>query len=49
MDFEKWYNSYKFLMELGFDLERNNAGDLVAAIYEVYDHYEEYVNSSLNS
>lgn len=49
MDYEKWYESCKLLLNLGFDLDRNSARDLLSAINDVYDHYEEYTDSSLNS
>lgn len=49
MDYEKWYDSCKFLLNLGFDLDRNTASDLLAAINEVYENYEEYINPSQES
>lgn len=42
MDFEKWYESCKLLLNLGFDLDKNTARDFLGAINEVYDNFDEY-------
>ena len=42
LDYKKWYDSCSILLKLGFDLEKNNAGDLLGAINEVYNSFEDY-------
>lgn len=49
LNYERWYECCKLLLNYGFDLEKNSAGDLLGAINEVYDHYDEYFNSEVNS
>ena len=49
MDYKKWYECCMLLLNLGFDLDKNSARDLLGAINDVYVHYDEYINSSVKS
>lgn len=45
INYERWYDCCKLLLDLGFDLDKNSAKDLICAINEVYQNYDEYVDS----
>lgn len=48
MDCNRYVECINKLLELGFDLDKNSARDLLDALKDCYVNFDEYFNCSVN-